>query len=55
MMVEVTTGPLRGVKRRLIREASYAQLILSISLIQRSVSIEIDVDSVMPAECDISA
>ena len=53
MLVEVTNGPLRGVKGRLIREARYARLVLSVSLIQRSVAVEIDVDSVVPAQCDI--
>jgi transcription antitermination factor NusG len=53
MLVEVTNGPLRGVKGRLIREARYARLVLSVSLIQRSVAVEIDVNSVVPAQCDI--
>jgi transcription antitermination factor NusG len=52
MLVEVTNGPLRGVKGRLVREARYARLVLSVSLIQRSVTVEIDVDSVVPAHCD---
>jgi transcription antitermination factor NusG len=49
MIVEVVQGPLRGVKGRLIREAKYARLVLSITLIQRSLSIEIDAGSVAPA------
>jgi hypothetical protein len=53
MLVEVTNGPLRG-KGRLIREARYARLILSVSLIQRSVAVEIDVDSIVPAQVDLS-
>jgi transcription antitermination factor NusG len=48
-----TNGPLRAVKGRLIREARDARLALSVSLIQRSVAVEIDVDSVVPAQCDI--
>jgi hypothetical protein len=52
MLVEVTNGPLRGVKGRLIREARYARLVLSVSLIRRSVAVEIDVDSVVPGQCD---
>jgi transcription antitermination factor NusG len=52
MLVEVTNGPLRGIKGRLIREARYARFVVSISLIQRSVAVEIDVDSVVPAQCD---
>jgi hypothetical protein len=50
--VEVSNRPLRGVKRRLVREARYARLVLSVSLIQRSVAFEIDVDSVVPAQYD---
>jgi transcription antitermination factor NusG len=53
MLVEVTNGPLRGVKGHLIREARHARLVLSVSLIQRSVAVEIDVDSVVPAQCNI--
>jgi transcription antitermination factor NusG len=53
MLVEVTNGPLRGFKGRLIRETRYAPLVLSVSLIHRSVTNEIDVDSVVPAQCDI--
>jgi hypothetical protein len=53
MLVEATKSPLRGVKRRLIREARFARLVLSVSLSQRSVAVEIDVDSVVPAQCDI--
>jgi hypothetical protein len=50
MLVEVINGPLRGVKERLIREPRHARLVLSVSLIQRSVPVEIDVDSVVPAQ-----
>jgi transcription antitermination factor NusG len=46
MLVEVINGPLQGVKGRLIRGARNSRLVLSISLIQRSVSIEIDADDV---------
>jgi transcription termination/antitermination protein NusG len=46
MLVEVINGPLEGVKGRLIRGARNSRLVLSISLIQRSVSIEIDADDV---------
>ena len=51
MLVEVVHGPLRGVKGRLIREARDARLVLSVTLIQRSLAIEIDADNVVPA-CD---
>jgi transcription antitermination factor NusG len=54
MLVEVTNGPLRGVKGRLIRETRHARLVLSVSLIQRSVAVEIDVDSVVSAQVDVS-
>jgi transcription antitermination factor NusG len=53
MLVEVINGPLRSVKGRLIREARHARLVLSVSLTQRSVAVEIDVDSVVPAQCYI--
>ena len=48
MLVEVINGPLQGVKGRLIREARFARLVLSITLIQRAVAIEIDADHVAP-------
>jgi transcription antitermination factor NusG len=48
MVVEVIQGPLRGVRGRLLREARGARLILSITLIQRAVAIEIDAGSVAP-------
>jgi transcription antitermination factor NusG len=51
MLVEVINGPLRGVKGRLIREARHLRLVVSVSLVQRSVPVEIDVDSVVPAQC----
>jgi transcription termination/antitermination protein NusG len=49
MLVEVVRGPLQGVKGRLVREARPCRLILSISLIQRAVTVEIDADSVIAA------
>jgi hypothetical protein len=51
MLVEVTNGPLRGVKGRLIREA--CAISTERELIQRSVAVEIEVDSVVPAQCYI--
>ena len=50
MLVEVIRGPLQGVKGRLVREARPCRLVLSISLIQRAVAIEIDAASVTPVE-----
>src|SRR5688572_14469709 len=46
MLVEVINGPMQGVKGRLIRGTKNSRLVVSISLIQRSVSIEIDADDV---------
>jgi len=46
MLVEVINGPMQGVKGRLIRGTRNSRLVLSISLIQRSVSIEINADDV---------
>lgn len=48
MLVEVINGPLQGVKGRLIREARFARLVLSITLIHRAVAIEIDANNVAP-------
>jgi transcription antitermination factor NusG len=52
MLVEVVHGPLRGVKGRLVREARYARLVISVTLIQRAVAIEIDASSVAPTSND---
>ena len=49
MIVKVIRGPLQGVKGRLVREARPCRLVLSISLIQRAVTIEIDAASVAAA------
>lgn len=49
MIVEVIRGPLQGVKGRLVREAKPCRLVLSISLIQRAVTVEIDAASVAAA------
>ena len=49
MLVEVIRGPLQGVKGRLVREARSCRLVLSISLIQRAVTIEIDAASLAAA------
>ena len=48
MLVQVVSGPLEGVKGRLIREARQSRLVLSISLIQRAVAVEIDAAGVAP-------
>ena len=48
MPVEVIGGPLQGVKGRLVREARYARFVVSITLIQRAVAVEIDASNVAP-------
>jgi hypothetical protein len=55
MLAEVTNGPLRGIrgiKGRSVLEARYARLVLTASLTQCAVAVEIDVDSVVPAQYD---
>src|SRR5438132_3050733 len=46
--VRVRTGPLQGCEGILIRKKSVARLVLSIDLLQQSVSAEIDADCVEP-------
>jgi transcription antitermination factor NusG len=40
--VEVTHGPLKGVRGRLVRKGSQARLILAVDLIGQAVSVEVD-------------
>jgi len=42
MMVEVRSGPLKGVVGRLIRKGAHARLVLSVDLIGQAVSVEVD-------------
>ena len=42
MMVEVKSGPLKGVVGRLVRKGSHARLVLSVDLIGQAVSVEVD-------------
>jgi transcription antitermination factor NusG len=49
MLVKVISGPLQGVNGRFIREARQSRLVVSISLIQRAVAVEIDADCLAPA------
>jgi transcription antitermination factor NusG len=42
MMVEVTHGPLQGVRGRLVRKGARARLVLSVELIGQAVSVEVD-------------
>jgi len=48
-MVEVTRGPLMGVRGRLLRKDREFRVVLSVTLIRQSVSVEIDVADVAPA------
>ncbi|MFN2446310.1 MAG: UpxY family transcription antiterminator [Vicinamibacterales bacterium] len=46
--VEVIHGPLKGVTGRLVRKGSQQQLILSVELISRAVSVSVDAADVRP-------
>jgi len=48
MMVEVKSGPLKGVVGRLTRKGSHARLMLSVDLIGQAVSVEVDAADVKP-------
>ena len=48
MLVEVKSGPLRGVVGRLMRKGAHARLALSVDLIGRAVSVEVDAADVRP-------
>ena len=48
MMVEVKSGPLKGVVGRLVRKGSHARLVLSVDLIGQAVSVEVDAADVRP-------
>jgi transcriptional antiterminator NusG len=48
MMVQVKSGPLKGVVGRLIRKGSHARLVLSVDLIGQAVSVEVDAADVKP-------
>jgi transcription termination/antitermination protein NusG len=51
MLVEVISGPLKGIQGRLVRESRHcSRLVLSITLIQRAIAVEIDAASVVPVE-----
>jgi transcription antitermination factor NusG len=47
-LVEVISGPLKGVNGRIVRGSKNFRLVVSITLIQRAVAIEIDADCVAP-------
>jgi transcription antitermination factor NusG len=46
--VEVTHGPLAGLQGILLRKGSRARLVISVRLIERAVSVELDSDAVTP-------
>lgn len=47
-MVEVKSGPLKGVVGRLVRKGARARLVLSVDLIGQAVSVEVDAADVRP-------
>lgn len=47
-MVEVVSGPLKGVTGRLVRKGAHARLVLSVNLIAQGVSVQIDAADVRP-------
>ena len=51
-LVEVTKGPMQGLKGVFVRHARSSRLVISINLIQRAVAVEVDASTVVPAECD---
>lgn len=42
MMVEVKSGPLKGVVGRLVRKGAHARLVITVNLIGQGVSVEVD-------------
>ena len=47
-MVEVRSGPLKGVVGRLVRKGTHARLVLSVDLIGQAVAVEVDASDVKP-------
>jgi transcription antitermination factor NusG len=47
-LVEVRSGPLKGVVGRLLRKGAHARLMLSVDLIGQAVSVEVDAADVRP-------
>jgi transcriptional antiterminator NusG len=47
-MVDVVSGPLKGVVGRLVRKGAHARLILAVDLIGKAVSVEVDAADVRP-------
>jgi transcriptional antiterminator NusG len=48
-MVEVVSGPLKGVTGRLDRKGAHARLVLNVDLVGQGVSVEVDAADVRPA------
>ena len=48
MAVEVTRGPLEGIRGILLRKGKRHRLVISVHLIQQAAAVEIDADAVMP-------
>ncbi len=42
MLIEIVRGPLEGVTGRLVRHARQYRVVLSITLIQQSIAVEVD-------------
>lgn len=51
-LVEVVRGPLQGARGRLLRCAKLCRVVISISLIQQAVAVEIDSSCIAPANDD---
>ena len=47
-LVEVMSGPLRGVVGRLLRKGSQARLVLSVGLLAQGISVDVDAADVKP-------
>jgi transcription antitermination factor NusG len=50
MAVEIIRGPLQGVTGRLLRHARQCRVLLTVTLIQQAVVVEVDASDVMPAQ-----
>lgn len=48
MLVEVVSGPFQGVKGRVVRQDKHCRIVISISLIQQAVAVEIDASCIVP-------
>jgi len=49
-LVEILDGPLRGIRGRLIKVKSADRLVITVSLLQRAVSVEVNVGSALPIQ-----